>query len=318
MSRLEPVPMRYRMPDATFPRGWYCLAESADVTADALKSISCIDRQFVAFRRPDGTAQVADAYCPHLGAHLASHDGCIENGAVVCPFHKWRFDCAGGRVVGIPYSRVLPPGAALSFFPTREVDGMVLSWYAPDDSLPDHEPFASPWFASGNWTRVRDSTYITTSPFRDILENLFDAAHIMTLHGGAEPANVSKLEFTDYGAHVDYVPGKSGGIGMEHHFTGVTLLSQYTAGEGWETVFVTSFTPLDGERFAQRIRLHAKVSGAPRLLEDAVVPWIDVYLSEVEKDLQVLNYKKHLAQPRLCAGDGPILKFREYSQRFYS
>src|SRR3546814_15360186 len=84
----------------------------------------------IAYRNRDGTAQVADAYCPHLGAHLASHDGEICEGRITCPFHKWQFDSATGKVEHIPYTDVpVPPSVRLKMHPTRETDGRIRIWH---------------------------------------------------------------------------------------------------------------------------------------------------------------------------------------------
>jgi len=37
----------------------------------------------------------------------------------------------------------------------------------------------------------------------------------------------------------------------------------------------------------------------------------------VEQDLKVLDYKRHLVRPRLCAGDGPIHQYRKYAAEFF-
>ena len=37
-----------------------------------------------------------DAYCPHLGAHLAE-GGRVQGESVRCPFHAWEFDGASGE-----------------------------------------------------------------------------------------------------------------------------------------------------------------------------------------------------------------------------
>ena len=68
------------------------------------------------WRDEDGAAHVMDAYCPHMGAHLAV-GGCVKGTRIVCPFHQWAFD-AEGRNVDIPYAertnatvRILSNGA---------------------------------------------------------------------------------------------------------------------------------------------------------------------------------------------------------------
>jgi len=43
----------------------------------------------------EGQLLAHEAACPHLGGPLG--EGAIEAGAVVCPWHGYRFDCATGR-----------------------------------------------------------------------------------------------------------------------------------------------------------------------------------------------------------------------------
>jgi len=54
-----------------------------------------LPRETVAvFRLADGWFALQDS-CPHMGASLA--DGRIEDGAVVCHWHGWRFDLVSGQ-----------------------------------------------------------------------------------------------------------------------------------------------------------------------------------------------------------------------------
>ena len=126
MIALQPIPMKYRSRDLRFPKGWYAVADSAEVTGTAMLPVNYLDQQLIVYRDANGRAQVADAYCPHMGAHLASHDGCITDGKIVCPFHKWSFDATSGQCVNIPYTKIMvPPSVKLTIHPTREVDDIV-------------------------------------------------------------------------------------------------------------------------------------------------------------------------------------------------
>ncbi|WP_182830361.1 Rieske (2Fe-2S) protein [Tautonia rosea] len=49
------------------------------------------------FRDGDRIVAIQDA-CPHAGASLGS--GWVEDGAVVCPLHRWRFSLIDGRCLG--------------------------------------------------------------------------------------------------------------------------------------------------------------------------------------------------------------------------
>ena len=321
MTLLEPIPMKYRADVLQYPRGWYCVAESSDVTPDTLLPASWLGEQLVVYRTEDGRAQVADAYCPHLGAHLASHDGRICDGRLVCPFHKWEFDAATGMVAHIPYTNVLPPASVkLTLHPTREINGMVLMWYDEQGRAPDFEPYNAEALDRPGYVLFDVKTWETTCPFRDILENLFDTAHIQQLHNSNNLPDVLGSSREPYGLRVDYrMQGEELPIeGMTVHLSGVSLLHQEFRGPGWSTLFVHSFTPVDNERFIQKTRLYLAEMPDPAMYELIGKAWVERFVYEVEQDLKVLDFKKHLSRPRLCAGDGPIMEFRRYASGFYS
>jgi phenylpropionate dioxygenase-like ring-hydroxylating dioxygenase large terminal subunit len=57
----------------------------------------------VVWRGVSGKSYVADAYCPHLGAHLGV-GGEVAGECIKCPFHGWAFEGKDGKCVDIPYS----------------------------------------------------------------------------------------------------------------------------------------------------------------------------------------------------------------------
>lgn len=57
------------------------------------------------WRGESGAAYIADAYCPHLGAHLGV-GGKVKKECIECPFHGWTFEGSDdGKLVNIPYSQ---------------------------------------------------------------------------------------------------------------------------------------------------------------------------------------------------------------------
>jgi 3-ketosteroid 9alpha-monooxygenase subunit A len=67
--------------------GWYQVAFERDLTND-LTPTAVGTRPLVLSRTPGGV-RAFDGICPHRGAHLA-YGGCLEDGAIVCPFHGYR------------------------------------------------------------------------------------------------------------------------------------------------------------------------------------------------------------------------------------
>jgi phenylpropionate dioxygenase-like ring-hydroxylating dioxygenase large terminal subunit len=58
----------------------------------------------VAWRGTSGTSYIADAYCPHIGAHLGV-GGEVHGECIQCPFHSWKFDGEqDGKLTCIPYA----------------------------------------------------------------------------------------------------------------------------------------------------------------------------------------------------------------------
>lgn len=68
-----------------------------------------------------GEAQVLDAYCPHLGAHLG-------HGGYSCPFHAWEFN-GDGINTHIPYAKRTPPKVkdkqCIKTYPTVEKNQII-------------------------------------------------------------------------------------------------------------------------------------------------------------------------------------------------
>jgi 3-ketosteroid 9alpha-monooxygenase subunit A len=318
--------MRYRGPDAGFPKSWYAVAEARDVSGTKLLPVSYLDRQLIVYRDKTGKAQVADAYCPHLGAHLASHNGCLRDGRVVCPFHKWEFDGASGQCSRIPYTdTMVPRGVKMDVYPTREVDGMVMMWYHPEGAAPDFEPFAREMIAPGaGWSVHSVKDLVSTCPFRDLFENLFDTAHIQQLHKSRNPTQIEILERKPYGLFTRLQALKAGEefpvTRMEFHFSGVSVATLYVEGKGFCVSMVASATPIDNERFRNVARICVRDGGSlmsrvtNKLVGGAFAKRIT---TEIQQDMEVLNFKKHLPRPNLCAGDGPIFKWRQYQDEFY-
>jgi len=70
------------------------LGPMADLRASLPRMVEAEGARFRVLEA-DGELLAHEADCPHLGGPL--DEGEIEAGAVVCPWHGYRFDCASGR-----------------------------------------------------------------------------------------------------------------------------------------------------------------------------------------------------------------------------
>src|SRR5512143_3232660 len=103
---VPPAPASARYPFPSYPSGWYAVAYSEELPPGGVLGLSYFGRELVAFRTASGEACVADAYCPHMGAHLA-RGGRMVGETLRCPFHGFLFD-AKGACVGTPYRENVP------------------------------------------------------------------------------------------------------------------------------------------------------------------------------------------------------------------
>ncbi len=75
--------------------------------------------------------------------------------------------------------------------------------------------------------------------------------------------------------------------------------------------------PIDEERVQARTRLYMHDLGNPetnRAVADEVAKELD---RQVQADIQIFEHKRHMAEPLLCDGDGPIPVFRRWTEQFY-
>jgi phenylpropionate dioxygenase-like ring-hydroxylating dioxygenase large terminal subunit len=105
--------------------GWYWAMRSAELKTGRAHALSFLGREMVAYRGEDGRARALDAYCPHMGAHLA--EGSVEGGDIRCLFHRWKYN-AEGRCVEIPCQRDSSFVPQIQSWPVEERYGLIWIW----------------------------------------------------------------------------------------------------------------------------------------------------------------------------------------------
>ena len=68
--------MQNRFPFPVIPTGWYVVAMSEELGRGEVVPRRYFDRELAMYRTQGGEVQIVDAYCPHMGAHLA--EGFVE------------------------------------------------------------------------------------------------------------------------------------------------------------------------------------------------------------------------------------------------
>ncbi len=80
---------------------WNTVAKTAEIPAGAGRTF-CVDGKLIAVFQVDGEYYAISDLCPHMGASLG--EGYVEDGAVTCPWHAWRFCVKNGSWLDSPQS----------------------------------------------------------------------------------------------------------------------------------------------------------------------------------------------------------------------
>lgn len=185
----EPQVMRLERQDMSAygrPTGWFQIGWSQEFVAGAVHRLHYFDRELVAFRTTSGALRVLDAYCLHLGAHLA-YGGTVVDECIECPFHGWRWDGADGRNTDIPYSRRETRELQMFAWPVVERNGLAYLWHDAAGGAPTFEPPTiaeaddEEWFPY--WPEGTGTMAGAKVIPQMIIENTVDLAHLKYVHG---------------------------------------------------------------------------------------------------------------------------------------
>ena len=168
------------------PNGWFAVAFSKDLVPSNVRRAYYFDQELVLFRTRAGRAKVLDAYCAHLGAHLAEGGRVIDE-ALQCPFHGWTYD-GEGTCIRIPYCDKIPRKARVRSWPVVERNGMIFVWRHAEDEPPSWEVPSLPEFDDPNWTEPRSFELEVAVHMQEMGENNCDPIHFMFVHGAEKMA----------------------------------------------------------------------------------------------------------------------------------
>jgi len=318
---------RFPMP---IPFGWFCVGYSSDLAVGDVKPLRYFGRDLVLFRNEQGEAGLLDAYCPHLGAHLG-YGGRVEGDSIRCPFHAWQFR-PDGFCSKIPYAKAFPPRAKreplAQSYPVAENSGVIWAWYHPDDVAPQFDVLDYPEFVDPEWAEPTKREWRFASNPQEIAENGVDVAHFAYVHSmDAVPEGETKYQGVRRHSFVHghrTIPLPSGDV-KEVPYSVETVQNgagqKFTRLKGLvELSLLVLATPVEADDVELRFCFtHPKVE--PGSMEEKVVQEAIANTcgqKGVEGDIPIWEHKIHRAQPYLCDGDGPILRFRRYFEQFYA
>ncbi len=297
------------------PTGWFSVGRIDELLAEPVAPLHLFGQDLVLWR-DDASYNLADAYCPHLGANLA-YGGRVEDSCLVCPFHEWSFDAEGANVA-IPYAERPNRKARLRTYPTVVRNRHLLAWYHADPSmkplwevteaLPEHPVEC-----------LRMDRVIATA-WQEVAENSVDMAHFKSVHGTSRVAPLGELTVdgayrrvrstqsfqTSRGEFEGQIESNSYGPGMG--IVQFTLMGTVT--------LVAATTPIEADRVHVRFTMYhpegdemaAKI-GAGFGAEVA---------RQLDQDIPIWEHKRYQPSPALAPSEKPITEFRKWAKQFYA
>lgn len=175
--RTDSQPSAYRVFNRAdrFGAGWHWTLPSGQLKVGQVKAVTLLGRELAIYRGRDRQTLAVDAYCPHMGAHLA--EGKVEDCAIRCLFHNWKFG-ADGQCEEIP-ALAKPLPVRLQTWPSAERYGLIWVWVA--DGKPGPLP-AVPELEGKECDSLLGTRFVKNCHPNVVLLNAIDAHHFNTVH----------------------------------------------------------------------------------------------------------------------------------------
>ncbi|MGI9344892.1 MAG: Rieske 2Fe-2S domain-containing protein, partial [Gammaproteobacteria bacterium] len=257
------------------PHGWFCIGTKADLEKKQVSALRYFDRDLVLFQTESGAFCLMDAYCPHLGAHLAE-GGKVDGDCLRCPFHGWAWD-TNGQCADVPYAKQIPLRAQqvrLQTFPITECHGLLYAWYHPNAIEPLWQLQPEPELSEPGWnTDWSMKEWVIKAHIQEIAENASDPAHFHFVHDSLQIPDW-KIDYEDIWRtaklELDYITPKQGEKRAYIH--------SYSQGAGYnatrftgicETFQMGMATPIDQEHTHVRLFItHQPMEAKPEAQQE--------------------------------------------------
>jgi len=157
---------------------WQPVAQSDWVKSGKAKPVKIMGEQYTLYRGESGRPHLVDHRCPHRGLQLSL--GWVEEDAIRCFYHGWKFDCAGQCVEQPAEDDTFAHKVRIGSYPVQDYLGLVFAW------LGEGEPPPLPRYP--NFERVEglieNDSYKRRCNYFQNLENSIDHVHVGFVHAG--------------------------------------------------------------------------------------------------------------------------------------
>ena len=302
------------------PFSWYFVHYSDQLKKGDVVSLKYFGRDLVLFRTKSGKAQLLDAYCPHLGAHLGV-GGFVDGESVVCPFHNWAWN-GKGKCTHIPYTDNMPPRVKtlrLRHYHVVEKNQIIWAWFHPEDAEPSLEIPDIPQTEDPQWGPAHHFHWIVKAHMQEMAENSVDAAHFVYVHGGKTfPKWKEEFKGVNYASSMDFkAPSREGLVDCRINVNFYTPGLSTTHFSGVADVLLLGLdTPVDPQTTAMRFSFFHKRDKNGELNHYGKAFEHEI-CRQVEQDKPIWEHKAYCPRPLLCDKDGKIMEFRRHYNQFY-
>ena len=325
----------YGLGEHTFGRGWYMIAGAEEVS-DSPIALRYFGEDMVLYRGESGKPYLVEAYCPHMGAHLAKNTTSyivrdkeqVQGESIRCPFHGWRYG-PDGKCDDIPYSNFIPKAACLKTFTVQERAGIIWMWYDPEGLEPEFPlpNFGGHWDEPG-WLRWKiDLMGELDGHGVEIVDNMADFGHFIPIHGAKDFMYFAN-EFKDHIVHQYYSAGHrtltsnpEDQLVLDTWYTGPSILQSEMAG-AMDSFITITHTPIDDGKVRAWHMLMVKANdGSSAITEEqraAAFQYQEASRQAFAQDFEIWANKRPAFKPLAIPNDGPYAKMRIWYSQFYN
>ena len=169
--------------------GWYWGLKASNLGLKKALPLNFLGKELVVYRGASGRVVAMDAFCPHMGAHLA--EGTVEGDRIKCLFHCWEFGPEGAceKIPCLPK----PVNVSVKTHHCEEKYGLVWIWAG------EGEPsFPVPYVPELENTEVDSMIggfFVKNCHPHVVMINAIDAQHFASVHNLPVKLSMEPTEF---------------------------------------------------------------------------------------------------------------------------